>query len=318
MLRKMARTIVVVMLCAAAYAGEEKSLAPEKEFMVPRFKDDFPSIFDDVMYDEAAKKLIVANSVGMGEFPVKDGDIVFAPPGFTAACPNCDMRGFVKTKDVQMSALLWKRLVISISKPDRTTADYTVPGVIRVPTGISHDGECYLVADRASNTVFKLKLDNGRKVCIVVSKVVCEKEGVQTAGAQAVGVEAVTFYDGRMWTTNGQMLYEHGKDGKVEARWKLGVKLSGIAFGEGKLWATGLGERKMYRFANPDPDVAAAPPEKDNPVVFVAPGSGKYHRAWCKYIKPDAKQVLALDAEQQGYTPCESCSTPPPELSQVK
>jgi len=275
MLREMARTVVIVMVCAAAYAGEEKPLAPEKEFMVPKFKGDFPSVFDDVMYDEAAKKLIVANSVGMGEFPVKDGDIVFAPPGFTAACPNCDMRGFVKTKDVPMTALLWKRLVISISKPDRTTADYTVPGVITVPTGISHDGECYLVADRATNTVFRLKLDNVRKVCIVVSKVVCEREVVQAAGVQTVGVEAVTFYDGRMWTTDGEMLFEHGKGGKVEAKWKLGVKVSGIAFGEGKLWATGLGGRKMYRFANPDPSPDAAAPEKDNPVVLVMPSTRK-------------------------------------------
>jgi len=300
MFREITQVIVAVTLCAAAYAGDEKPLAPEKEFMIPRFKGEFESTFDDVMYDEAGKKLIVANVSGMGEFPIKNGDIVFGPPGFTAACPNCKMRGFIKTKDVPMTALVWARLILSVSNPDKTTKDYTISGVMD-PTGLSHDGQAYLVSDKASNRVCKLKLDNIRNVCMVVDKVPCEGKGVQ----------AVTYNDGRLWTTDGEMLFEHRKDGKVEARWKLNVKLSGIAFGEGKLWATGLEERKMYRFPNPDPSVDGTPVTKDNPIVFVSAGSSKYHRAWCKLLKPDARQITMADAEVQGYTPCEACATPP-------
>jgi sugar lactone lactonase YvrE len=235
--------VLAVSLCAVSNAAELKLplLKVDREFKVPDFQGKVQAPFDDLTYLEGQNKLQVANRAGMGEFPIRDGEIVFEKPGFVAECPNCEMRGFVKTKAVALTALIWARKVLSVAGPAKKTTEYPLPAEITDACGLSHDGECYLVGDTASNTVYRLKIDK-KKNLVVASKVKCEGSGL----------EAVTFFKGLIWTCEGRTLAAYDKEGKAAGKWALPGRLSGIVFAEGYLWATAMGEKKMYRFVMPE------------------------------------------------------------------
>lgn len=241
---RLAVSVLAVFLCSVSNAAEPRLplLKVDKEFKVPNFQGKVQAPFDDVTYLEGQNKLQVANRIGMGEFPIREGEIVFEKPGFVAECPNCEMRGFVKAKAVALTALVWARKALSVAGPAKKTTEYPLPAEITDACGLSHDGECYLVGDTASSTVYRLKIDKKTKALVVASKVKCE----------GTGLEALTSHKGFIWTCEGRTLVAYNKGGKAVAKWALPGRLSGMVFAKGFLWATAMGEKKMYRFAAPE------------------------------------------------------------------
>lgn len=228
--------------------GPAGLLAPEslkgmKSFRIPEFRGNVPSVFNDVTWLERERKLMVANSVGMGQFPVKEGKPLFDPPGFVAACPGCGMRGFVQTSKVPTSALVWEKRLISVSAGGRRTVDFRLPDAVTDPTGIAHDGSHYLVADRKSNAVFRLLLDDRSRTANILDRLECPGKGV----------EGVTWYEDLLWVTDGKEIYACDETGGSVRRFRLDVHISGLAFAGAFLWATANGEPVMYRFDEPDP-----------------------------------------------------------------
>ncbi len=94
-----------------------------------------------------------------------------------------------------------------------------------------------------------MKIDK-KKNLVVASKVKCEGSGL----------EAVTFFKGLIWTCEGRTLVAYDKGGNAVAKWALPGRLSGIVFAKEFLWATAMGEKKMYRFVMPEIPGAETPP----------------------------------------------------------
>lgn len=212
-----------------------------KTFKVPRYRGKVPSVFDDITWLEREKRLMAANSIGIGEFPLRGGEPVFNSPGFTAECPGCEMRGFVQTREVPTTALVWAKRALSVSLSRRKAVDYRLPDEISDPSGLAYDGTYYLVSDRKANTVFRLQPDEKEGQARIVSKVECDGP-----------VEAVAYHEGILWIAYGNLLkgYSQADDKWIEMP-PLANEVSGIVFAEGYLWATAKDEPVIYRFDAP-------------------------------------------------------------------
>jgi len=220
---------------------EPVPLSFDKEYAIPTFNGNVPNIFDDITFLEKENKFMVANSVGMGEFPLKDGNPVFDSPGFTAECPDCNMRGFVQTRTAPTTALVWAKRAISVSTSRRSTVNYNLPAEITDPSGISFADGNYLVADRASSTVFILFVKSPGSHIEISDKF----------PAAGKGLEGVAFDGTNIWTTDGANLFSYDSAHVVTGNWSLPEKISGFCFADGHIWAAGKDTPKIYRFPIP-------------------------------------------------------------------
>jgi hypothetical protein len=212
-----------------------------RTWKIPAFRGEVPSVFDDVTYFRNQQKLLVANRTGMGEFPLRGGEVVFDPPGFTAPCAGSEIRAFAPAKGKHTAALIWNRRIISVTTGRRSAVNYTIPSCIRDATGLAFDGEQYFVADRLSNVVYRVKLDESKRSAVISSRTHCEGKGV-------VGV---AFDAQRLWITDGSGLFIHDPPGRVLARFHLPHEVSGIAVADDFIWATAKGKPYLYRWEVP-------------------------------------------------------------------
>ena len=55
------------------------------------------------------------------------------------------------------------------------------------------------------------------------------------------------------------------------------------------------------------PDASSAPSRADEPVVYVTPHGTKFHRATCRTIRGESREISRQEAENQGYDACAVC-----------
>jgi Peptidase C13 family len=221
-------------------------LEMEDDAEIPRPKNLVPGKFDDVSCSPGTRKLLVSNSVGVCGYPIRGGELRFRPGNFARRYPDHGLRGFCAGKDGLAASLSWAKKSLIITGKDDKPVAYRLPGEITDPSGLAFDGESYLVADRKTKTVFKLKLDAEKKTATVAEKV----------ASPGANLEGVTVHASKLWTTDGKLVCQFSggvkKGSRVVRRYDLGAKVSGIAFAGKYLYATASDRGVIYSYLIPD------------------------------------------------------------------
>lgn len=228
--------VLAAVIAAVVLGGcEPERDAPEgfevgQVFSVPAFGD-VPTLLTDLCYQPGKRSFRVCSDGGDGELPLRSGEVLTKPPAFMARTGAFRIRGYAVTE--RGLAAVDDRGRFVFHGRDRLP----LPAELGEVRGLAHDGSAFWLADGEHGQLVELAVE-GRSLA-VRSRIDC------AGGGELHGVA----WDGaRLWSLVGRTLRMHGGDGEVARSFELPRAASGIAFAEGKLFATGLERAEIIAF----------------------------------------------------------------------
>lgn len=206
------------------------------EFPVPIFNSNVPTSFTDICFDTGTEKLALCSDGGYGEFPVNNGKVQFAPPGFIAATGNFIIRGYTNTP-AGLSAADNRGRFIFWGKSGRIPLPVDVGNI----SEMAWDGTRLWIARQLPARLFAFLLKNGNKLILV-----------QTVDFSFPVLQSVTFHNQTLWVTDGIHIFRLNTHQQIVSSWKVPAPISGFCFVNHTIFATSLTGHKIYRISNPE------------------------------------------------------------------
>lgn len=165
---------------------------------------------------------------------LSDHRIVLGPPSFRKEVDDLVIRGYTNSD-------------LGLCKIDNLN-NYFKYGSNRMKfpiplfdiAGFTYDGELYWVIDGDINILYSFMVINkaGKKAIKISSKSLIKN----------IKVEGLDWYNGSLWLSDINNVYKLNKNFYTIKRYKVPVKISGIHFYKGYLFATGFDKKIVYQF----------------------------------------------------------------------
>ncbi len=221
-------TAVGILFSMLAFAG---GLPIDAVFPVPVFESAASTSFTDICYDNQTKKLALCSDGGYGEFPMNNGNVRFASPGFIAPTGNFIIRGYTNTP-AGLSAVDNRGRFVFWGKSGRLPFPVDVGNI----SGMAWDGSRLWIARQFPACLFAFRLENGDKLVLD-----------RTVDFSFPVLQSVTFHNNVLWITDGEHIFRMNGRQQIVGNWNYPRPISGFCFADGAIFAVSLDGRAIYR-----------------------------------------------------------------------
>jgi len=201
-----------------------------EKFKIPKFKGNTPTNFTDICIDKKNGKLAVCSDGGYGEFPIKNGKIIFSPPGFISSTKNFILRGYVNT-DRGLSAVDNKGRFIFYGN-EKLYFPKEISGEI---TGATGNNNNKVIIGEKNCWLSILKIKN--------KKLVIEKRKL----IPLLKLESVTYHNNCLWVTDGGTIYKLNNQFEIEQSHSIPEMILGFCFAKGFVFAVSQNEKYILK-----------------------------------------------------------------------